>query len=103
MTRIPDIKKPAGAGTPDGNISENVADKNIRTLIGDVNEKLSIAYAMKQGYRILLDGDGEAEVLSPSQETYYITHFECNCPDKRCRGGSHKNRCKHEVRRVGAE
>lgn len=70
---------------------------NIETSIGDVNEKLSIAFALTQGYRILLGGDGEAEILSPSQEAYYITNFECNCPDKQCRGGTHKGHCKHEI------
>lgn len=97
MQSLIPTKKPAGAGTPDGPVNPYFATKNIRTSMGDVNEKLSIAHAMAQGYRILLDGDGEAEVLSPEKEAYYITNFECNCPDKRCRGGSHKGHCKHEI------
>lgn len=98
MKQAPDIKKPACAGTQDGHQTVNLSsDQNIRTPIGDVNEKLSIAHAMHNGYQILLDGDGEAEVLSPAQETYYISNFDCNCPDKLCRGGSHKNYCKHEI------
>jgi len=93
----PDIKKPAGAGTPDGNATQSFPTGNIATPIGNVNEKLSIAHAMQQGYRILLDGDGEAEITSPAGETYYIANFDCNCPDKLCRGGSYKGRCKHEL------
>lgn len=93
----PDIKKPAGAGTPNG--LERIASvaQNIHTPIGDVNEKLSIAHAMHHGYRILIDGDGEAEITSPTGEHYYITNFTCNCPDKCARGGSYKGHCKHEI------
>jgi hypothetical protein len=95
-TRQTDIKKPAGAGTPDGHVTQKSSIANIATPIGDVNEKLSIAFAMETGYKILLDGDGEAEITTPTGETYYIAQFECNCPDKLCRGGSHRNHCKHE-------
>ena len=70
---------------------------NIETLIGDVNEKLSIAFALEHGYKVVLDGDGEAMVTSPKGEIYYISNFECGCPDKLCRGGSHSGHCKHEV------
>ncbi|PIR83890.1 hypothetical protein COU18_01905 [Candidatus Kaiserbacteria bacterium CG10_big_fil_rev_8_21_14_0_10_51_14] len=92
-----DIKKPAGADTPDGQMLQKSSITNIRTPIGDVNEKLSIAHAMEQGYRILVDGDGEAEIATPAGETYYIAGFECNCPDKLIRGGSHRGHCKHEI------
>lgn len=70
---------------------------NIETPIGDVNKKLSIAFALNQGYQVVLDGDGEAIVTSPKGETYYISNFECGCPDKHCRGGSHHGHCKHEI------
>ena len=70
---------------------------NIAIPIGDVNEKLSIAYAMEQGYRIILDSDGQAQVVSPAGEVYRIHNFECECPDKQRRGGSHQGHCKHEI------
>jgi hypothetical protein len=95
-TRHTDIKKPAGAGTPDGKDATR-SYKNIAIPVGDVNEKLSIAFAMQAGYKVLLDGDGEAEITAPTGEAYYIANFECNCPDKLCRGGSHKGHCKHEI------
>lgn len=91
-------EKPAGAGTPNGfNNQTTSLNANIATPIGDVNEKLSIAFAVEQGYRILLGGDGEAEISSPCGKTYYVSDFECDCPDKRQRGGSHRGRCKHEI------
>ena len=70
---------------------------NIDTPVGDVNEKLSIAYAMEQGYRIVLDGDGHAQIINSEGEVYHIHNFECECPDKQCRGGSHGGHCKHEI------
>lgn len=96
-TRQAPKEKPAGAGTPDGHGTLKRSQTNIAIPIGDVNEKLSIAHAMDQGYRILLDGDGEAEIFSPAGEAYHVANFECNCPDKLCRGGSHRSHCKHEV------
>ena len=65
-------------------------------VVGDKEAKLSIAHAMAKGYRITLDGDGNAEVVNPDSRAYYVQNFECDCPDKRMRGGSHHGRCKHE-------
>ncbi len=65
-------------------------------VVGDEEAKLSIAHAMAKGYRITLDGDGNAEVINPDGRAYYVQNFECDCPDKRRRGGSYHGRCKHE-------
>ena len=65
--------------------------------VGDTEAKLSIAYAMKQEYRIVLDTDGDAEVTNPDGRSYYIRQFTCDCPDKRCRNGSYSGACKHEI------
>ena len=55
-----------------------------------------MAYAIAQGYRITLDSDGEAVVVNLDGQAYYILNFECDCPDKRVRGGSYQGHCKHE-------
>ena len=65
-------------------------------VVGDKEAKLSIAHAMAMGYRITLDGDGNAEIVNPDSRAYYVQNFECDCPDKRMRGGSYHGRCKHE-------
>ncbi len=65
-------------------------------VVGDKEAKLSIAHAMAKGYRITFDGDGNAEVVNPDSRAYYVQNFECDCPDKRIRGGSYHGRCKHE-------
>ena len=65
-------------------------------VVGDKEAKLSIAHAMAQGYRMTLDGDGNAEIVNPDGKSYYVQNFECDCPDKRIRGGSYHGRCKHE-------
>ena len=51
---------------------------------------------MAKGYRITLDSDGNAEIVNPDGRAYYVQNFECDCPDKRRRGGSYHGRCKHE-------
>jgi hypothetical protein len=66
-------------------------------VVGDSEAKLSLAYAKAQGYRLILDGDGEAEVTNGDGQSYYILNFECNCPDKRHRKGTYFGRCKHEI------
>ena len=71
-------------------------DKSALFVVGDEEAKLSIAHAMAMGYRITLDGDGNAEVVNPDSRAYYVQNFECDCPDKRIRGGSYHGRCKHE-------
>ncbi|MXY99248.1 hypothetical protein F4Y93_00870 [Candidatus Poribacteria bacterium] len=70
--------------------------KSALFVVGDEEAKLSIAHAMAKGYRITLDGDGNAEVINPDGRAYYVQNFECDCPDKRRRGGSYHGRCKHE-------
>ena len=70
--------------------------KSALLIVGDKEAKLSIAYAMAQGYRLTLDGDGDAEVVNPDGRSYYVQNFECDCTDKRIRGGSYHGRCKHE-------
>ena len=65
-------------------------------VVGDKEAKLSIAHAMAKGYCITLDGDGNAEIVNPDSRAYYVQNFECDCPDKRIRGGSYHGRCKHE-------
>ena len=70
--------------------------KSALFVVGDEETKLSIAHAMAKGYRITLDGDGNAEIVNPDGRSYYVQNFECDCPDKRIRGGSYHGRCKHE-------
>ena len=73
------------------------ASQEVSFAVGNTEDKLSLAAAMKQGYRIVLDTDGEGEVTNPWGRTYYVSGFECDCPDKRSRNGSYGNRCKHEL------
>ena len=64
--------------------------------VGDSRDILSVAFAMRRGYRIVLDGDGVGEVTNPTRgRSYYILDFQCDCPDRR-RGGSYNGHCKHE-------
>ena len=70
--------------------------KSALFVVGDEEAKLSIAHAMAKGYRITLDSDGNAEVINPDDRAYYVQNFECDCPDKRRRGGSYHGSCKHE-------
>ncbi|OGG47819.1 MAG: hypothetical protein A3F84_12820 [Candidatus Handelsmanbacteria bacterium RIFCSPLOWO2_12_FULL_64_10] len=65
--------------------------------IGDPDDRLSIAHAMAEGYRIALDGDGTAEVLKADGTAYHVVNFECDCPDRQGRGGSYAGHCKHEI------
>ncbi len=78
------------------NSESEVKVRPVMFAVGDTEDKLSVAYAMKQGYRIMLDGDGEGEITNPAGKTYHIHRFECDCPDKLARGGSHGSHCKHE-------
>ncbi len=71
--------------------------KSVSFAIGDPDDKLSIAYAMKEGYKIALDSDGCAEILKADGTAYHVVDFECDCPDKQGRGGSYAGHCKHEV------
>ena len=65
------------------------------------SDKLSIAYAMAQGYGITLDGDGSAEVVNGGGAVYHIHEWQCDCPDALSRrGGSYERAdgtriCKH--------
>ena len=65
--------------------------------IGDPEDRLSVAHALTQGYKITLDADGSAEVTNPAGVTYHMHDFECDCPDKLGRGGSYQGHCKHEL------
>lgn len=65
--------------------------------IGAVHDKLALIYAIAQGYQVTLAEDGCAEITSPEGNTYFIYHFECDCPDKMLRGGLHQGHCKHEI------
>ena len=65
--------------------------------IGDPADRLSVAHAVAQGYRITLDGDGSAEVTNPAGVTYHVYNFECGCPDKLGNGGTYRGCCKHEL------
>ena len=74
--------------------------KSAAFAIGDVEDKLSIAHAMQAGYKLTLDGDGNAEVLKADGNAYHVHDWQCDCPDAQGRdGGSygvHGNRtCKH--------
>ena len=80
------------------NLKPEVKGKPVRFIIGDATDRLSVAFAMKQGYRIVLDGDGEGEISNPANATYYISKFACSCPDKLGRGGSYEGGwCKHAI------
>ena len=73
--------------------------KILRNLT-DCNNKLSLAFSMRAGYRIKLDGDVEAEVTSPEGEVYHVDGQSCTCPDFLNRGGSYTKpdgttACKH--------
>ena len=80
-----------------GTSEPEVKPKQPLFIVGDAEAKLSIASAMKRGYRFVLGGDGEAAVTNPDGKTYHIHRFICDCPDKLGRGGSYTGRCKHEV------
>ena len=92
--RVPVVKEPpvredqVRPEEPDG--------KWIPFTVGDTQDIISIAYAMRRGYRIVVDGDGVGEITNPKGRSYYILDFGCDCPDKRGNGGSHGGRCKHE-------
>jgi len=66
-------------------------------MVGCKDDRLSIAYAMSEGYKLTLDADGSAEVLKSDGTAYHVVNFECDCPDKQGRGGSYAGHCKHEV------
>ena len=89
---VQDPEVPAATALPD-----QAATREASFAVGDIEDKLSLAAAMKQGYRIVLDTDGEGEVTNPRGRTYYVSGFECDCPDKCSRNGSYGNRCKHEL------
>jgi DNA-directed RNA polymerase subunit M/transcription elongation factor TFIIS len=67
----------------------------------DTMSKTSIAYAFEAGYTFTPDGDGCAEVASPTGEVYHISEWRCDCPDSMGRqGGSYelpdrRRVCKH--------
>ena len=77
--------------------SPEVKSKPATFMVGCKDDRLSIAHAMSEGYRITLDGDGSAEVLKSDGTAYHIHEFECDCADKTGRGGSYAGHCKHEV------
>ncbi|MBI4595215.1 MAG: hypothetical protein HY730_02430 [Candidatus Tectomicrobia bacterium] len=70
---------------------------NIMFAIGDVNDKLSIAFAKAHGYRFTLHEDGNAEVINGDGKVYQVQDFECNCPDMQKNGGSYNGHCKHSI------
>ena len=80
-----------------GNSSPSVKSKPATFIVGCKDDRLSIAYAMSEGYKIALDGDGSAEVLKSDGTAYHVVNFECDCPDKQGHGGSYAGHCKHEV------
>jgi len=83
------------------NSSPDVKGKTPTFTIGDPDDRLSIAYAIAQGYRITLDGDGCAEIVKPDGTAYHVVNFECDCPDAQGRRGGSYHRptgertCKH--------
>jgi hypothetical protein len=79
------------------NSPSQVKSKPATWTVGCKDDRLSIAHAMSEGYRITLDGDGAAEVLKSDGTAYHVVHFECDCPDKQGRGGSYAGHCKHEI------
>ena len=102
-----DVEKVSQRAVRNGSITPNkeVEDMGVKKsgngksplfVVGDKEAKLSIAHAMAKGYRITLDNDGNAEVINPDDRAYYVQNFECDCPDKRRRGGSYHGSCKHE-------
>lgn len=79
------------------NSETDVKPKQPLFVVGDPEAKLSLTYAKSQGYRLVLDNDGDAEVTNNKGQSYYIQNFECDCPDKRHRKGTYAGRCKHEI------
>jgi hypothetical protein len=79
------------------NSSPSVKSKPATFIVGCKDDRLSIAYAMSEGYKLTMDGDGCAEVLKADGTAYHVVNFECDCPDKQGRGGSYAGHCKHEV------
>lgn len=73
--------------------------KSVTFQIGDDEDRLSIAHALAQGYRVTLTHeDGEAEIVKPGGVTYHVRNFGCDCPDAlRRRGGTYGGHCKHAV------
>jgi hypothetical protein len=70
---------------------------NIMFAIGDVNDKLSIAFAKAHGYEFNLQDDGIGIVVNGDGRIYRVENFKCNCPDKTENGGSYNGHCKHEI------
>ena len=70
---------------------------NLNFNVGDVNDKLSLAYAVARGYRFRLEDDGSVEIQNPQGIFYYLHNWTCSCPDKLLRGGSYKGHCKHAI------
>ena len=59
-------------------------------MIDFFSKKLSLRENLRRGYQISPAGDGEATIHNPnSGATYTIAGFECDCPDKTKRNGSH--------------
>ena len=76
--------------------------KPVTFAIGDPDDRLSIAHAMREGYTLTLDGDGCAEVLKADGTPYHLADFVCDCPDAQGRdGGSYgvpgHRTCKHAI------
>lgn len=66
--------------------------------VGDAEDRLSVAHAMREGYKLTLDGDGCAEIVKPDGTAYHVHAFACDCPDAhRRRGGTYAGHCKHAV------
>lgn len=69
----------------------------ITVSLGDVNDRLSVAYAQAHGYQFRLIGDGDAEITDSGGTVYRVQNFACDCLDKFVNGGSHNGRCAHEI------
>ncbi len=83
-----------------GKTPSEVKSKPATFNIGDPDDLLSLAHAMREGYTLTLDGDGCAEVLKADGSAYHIADWLCDCPDSQGRdGGSYETNgrryCKH--------
>ena len=82
---------------------EEVKRNPVSFRVGDPDDPLSLAHAVRAGYRLRIESDGTAVVLNPTGTGYHIYDWFCDCPDALFRdGGSYERSngervCKHLV------
>ncbi len=71
--------------------------------VGEPEDVLSLAYALRESYRFRIRSDGNAIVIRPTGEAYHVYNWTCDCADALFRDGGSYERpsgervCKHLV------